>query len=86
MSAARSDKQALQRAITLCETQTELARRLTEIMGRTVKQQNINRFLTNKGPLNPEFAIPIERAVEGQVTRYELAPHIYPPDEAASAR
>lgn len=69
---------ALQRAVHEAGSQTALATRLTEITGRTVKQQNIWRWLNGTKPLPAEFAIPIEQAVDGAVTRFDLRPDVFP--------
>ena len=82
MNITKNSKRALERASEIAGSQTALANRLTKVMGRLVKQQNIHRFLTNKGPVNPEFAIPIEKVTHGKVNRHEVAPHIYPQEAA----
>lgn len=58
--------------------QAELARRLSQITGRPIKQQHIWNWI-NRGDVVPaELAIPIEQASEGHVTRYDVRPDIYP--------
>lgn len=63
---------ALKRAIAAADGQSELARRIG------VKPQTVQQMLRKGVPA--ERAIQIERAVAGQVTRYELRPDIYPID------
>jgi len=63
-------KNALKKAVEIVGSQSELARRIG------VKQQNIWSWLNR--PVPAEFVIPIERATDGQVTRHELRPDIYP--------
>jgi len=63
-------KNALKKAVEIVGSQSELARRVG------VKPQNIWWWLNRTVPA--EFVIPIELATDGQVTRYELRPDIYP--------
>ncbi|HTE16034.1 MAG TPA: YdaS family helix-turn-helix protein [Burkholderiales bacterium] len=72
-----SPKEALLRAVEICGSQSELARRI----GGTCKPQNVSYWV--KHGLAPEAAIPIEKAVDMAVTRYELAPKIYPVENVA---
>jgi DNA-binding transcriptional regulator YdaS (Cro superfamily) len=48
-----------------------------------VKQPRVSNWRTRGVPA--EFAIPIERAVEGAVTRAEISPRMYPPSDEAAA-
>lgn len=61
----------LERSITICGTQSELARRI----GGKVRTGHIHYWLRNKVP--SERCIDIERATEGQVSRYELRPDVF---------
>lgn len=79
---AMNTKTSLQKAVQISGGQVALARKLTEIMGRTIKQQHVWTWLNETRVLPAEYAIPIEKATDGQVSRYELRPDIYP-DEAA---
>lgn len=72
---------ALERAIALCEGQAGLARRLTEITGEEITQQRIWAILHRGQKYPAELVIPTERATDGQVTRFQLRPDLYPLDE-----
>jgi DNA-binding transcriptional regulator YdaS (Cro superfamily) len=62
--------EALLRAVTLAGGQTALARRI----GKT--QSHVAQWL-RRGRVGPTACIPIETAVGGQVTRYELRPDVF---------
>lgn len=69
---------ALQRAIIILGGQTALARRLEKITGRKVHQRNVWSWLNRTRRVPPEFAIPIEQATGGEVTRHEIRADLYP--------
>lgn len=78
-------KRALRRAVQMAGGQAALAEKLTQIMGETIEQQHVWNWLhRNKGPLGGKYVIPIEKAIEGRVTRYELGPDLYPREERVS--
>ena len=62
--------EALLRAVTLAGGQTALARRI----GKT--QSHVAQWL-KRGRVGPTACIPIETAVGGRVTRYELRPDVF---------
>jgi DNA-binding transcriptional regulator YdaS (Cro superfamily) len=62
--------EALLRAVSLAGGQTALARRI----GKT--QSHVAQWL-RRGRVGPTACIPIETAVGGQVTRYELRPDVF---------
>jgi len=70
---------AIQRAVEIVGTQTELARRIGATQGQ------VSHWVVGFKPVPPNRCIPIEKATEGQVTRYELRPDIFGerPDVAA---
>lgn len=72
----------IERAIEAAGSQAELARRMTEIMGKTVKQQHIWNWLKQRSPVPAEYVIPMEKAIEGAVTRHEIRADIYPLEAA----
>lgn len=76
------ETEALQHAVNEAGSQTALATRLSEITGKTVKQQHIWNWLNRDAQVPAEFAIPIELAVNGAVTREQLRPDAFP-NEAA---
>lgn len=78
-----NDKTYIRSAVDLVGGQVELAKRLSEIMGRNIRQSHIWNWLNRPGPLPAEYAIPIEKATDGRVRRGELRPDIYPADDAA---
>ena len=65
---------ALRRAIEICGTQAELARRI----GGRVRTGHVYWWLRHHVP--PDRAIEIERAVSGEVSRRDLCPD-FPWDE-----
>ena len=71
---------ALENAIQLAGGQTQLARRL----GGSVKQAYIWNWLNRDKRVPGEYVIPIEKAVDGKVTRHELRPDLYPKDGEAA--
>lgn len=71
-------KQALERAIKIAGGQTALG----ALIG--AKQQTISFWLNESGRVGAEYALLIERALSGQVTRQQLRPDLYPPEEAAA--
>lgn len=73
--------EALLRAVKLAGGQTALARRI----GKT--QSHVAQWL-RRGQVGPTVCIPIEFAVGGQVTRYELRPDVFgePPQPAEAGR
>ncbi len=62
----------LQRAVRIAGGQSQLARRI----GGKVRQGYVWKWL-RRGRPPAERVLAIERATEGQVTRYELRPDIY---------
>lgn len=70
----------LKRAVELAGGQSSLARAIG------VKQQHVWNWLNRDGKTPPERAIPIEVAVGGAVTRYELRPDVFgePPAREAA--
>ena len=77
MPKLKSPKEALLKAVEICGSQSELARRI----GGTCKQQNVHYWIENG--LTAEQVIPIEKAVNGEVSRHELRPDIYPVENVA---
>jgi len=46
-----------------------------------VRQQHVCYWLHKSKKIPPEYVLAIERATNGEVTRHELRPDIYPPEE-----
>jgi len=69
-----SPEKALHLAIREAGSQSELARRLN------VRQQSVHEW-TRTGRVPAARVLDVERAVEGKVTRHQLRPDIYPPEE-----
>lgn len=65
----------LQRAVEIARSQGALARKIG------TSQQNVWYWLKNQ-QVPAEFVLPIERATDGQVTRHELRPDLYPVEGA----
>lgn len=71
-------KQALERVIALCGgSQTELAKRITSLGGKKVSPNQIAVMLGRDKRASSKYALLIEQAVEGQVTRHQLRPDIF---------
>jgi DNA-binding transcriptional regulator YdaS (Cro superfamily) len=69
--------QALHRAIQIAGSQAELARRIGK------SQAHVAQWLRRRS-VGPTCCIPIEKAVGGAVTRYELRPDVFgPPPQPA---
>lgn len=62
---------AIQKAVEIVGTQTELARRIGATQGQ------VSHWVVNLKPVPPGRCIPIERATDGQITRYDLRPDIF---------
>ncbi len=45
-----------------------------------VNQGLVSMWLHDKVRMKPEWALKVERATDGELTRYELRPDIYPRD------
>lgn len=71
----------ISRAIEIVGSQADLARLLE------TTPSFVNQWATGKRPMPARFAIPIERATNGAVTRYDLCPDVFgaPPQAAAQA-
>ncbi|MHB8564993.1 MAG: YdaS family helix-turn-helix protein [Acidiferrobacteraceae bacterium] len=76
---------ALQTAVEVVGSQSELARRISSITKIRVKQGVVWAWL-NLRRVPAEFVIPIERATSGIVGRSALRPDLYPPKEPAGRR
>lgn len=69
----------LVKAVKLAGGQAPLARKLSERLNRPFKQAHVWNWLHRDGaPLPAEVVIPIEEITDGQVTRHQLRPDIYP--------
>ena len=69
-----NDTAALQRAVAIAGSQTELARRIG------LKQAHVWNWLNKARRVPGEAVLAIEAATGGKVTRTELRPDLYPPD------
>ena len=69
----------LQRAIEICGSQSELARRI----GGKVKPGHIHYWLKNS--VSAEACVGIERATHGAVSRHDLRPDLFGPSPSNSA-
>jgi len=71
---------ALEKAITICGSQSELARRI----GGKVRTGHIHYWLKNRVPA--DRCGDIETATEGKVTRHDLRPDVFGEPNPATAR
>lgn len=78
------NKKYLLKAVKAVGGQAEMARKLTEVTGTKFTQQRVWNWVHRDSQLPAEVAIPIEKVVEGKVTRHQLRPDIYPQDGAAA--
>ncbi len=69
---------ALETAVDIAGTQKELARRITEHHGREITQPYISRWMNDTKRVPAEYVLAVEKAVQGQVTRHQLRPDLYP--------
>jgi DNA-binding transcriptional regulator YdaS (Cro superfamily) len=74
-------KEALEKAVCVVSSQSELARRLAKLTNRPVRQGHVWKWI-RAGRVPPDMAIPVEKATDGKVTRHELRPDLYPIDSA----
>lgn len=72
MDVLNQTQKHLRRAIALAGGQSALARAINS------RQQNIWFWLNKSGRVPAEFVLLIEQATQGQVTRSQLRPDIYP--------
>lgn len=72
-----SPRQALERAVDLAGGQADLGKRIG------VKQQNVWSWINRSGKAPAEYALAIERAVEGKITAHQLRPDVFAADVAA---
>jgi DNA-binding transcriptional regulator YdaS (Cro superfamily) len=77
------EKQALSDAAEVLGGQTKLAEALTTALGRPVSQQWVWNVINRPQPVPPEWCLPLERICEGQVSRHQLRPDLYPQEVAA---
>ena len=62
----------IKKAIEIMGTQSALAKAIG------VKQQHIHKWLYQVRKIPAEYVLPIERAVNGKISRYKMRPDIYP--------
>ena len=68
----------VERIVQIVGNQSELARRLN------IKPQAIQKWVTT-GQVPVNRVLEVEKIVEGQITRYEIRPDIYPKDASFEA-
>lgn len=74
-------EEALKEAIDVCGSEAALARLIGETPGQgTITGQAINQWKIAP----PLRVLAIEKATGGRVTRHQLRPDLYPPEEAAA--
>jgi len=69
---------ALRRAKDILGSQEAIA----QIVG--VKQPSVHHALTKAEKVPAEWCIPLEKATEGEITRHDLRPDLYPREGAAA--
>lgn len=78
-------KQRLIEAATKAGGQTKLADALTAECGKRVSQQWIWNVINRDQDVPPEWCLPIERITEGEISRHDLRPDLYPVEERSAA-
>jgi DNA-binding transcriptional regulator YdaS (Cro superfamily) len=63
--------------------QRELARRLTEEVGKPISQAHVWGWLNEVNKFPPEMCAPIERITDGHVRRDDLRPDLFGRDQVA---
>lgn len=71
--------ESLKKAINLAGGQTELARRVTDLSGKDVKQQHVYNWLHRQRQCSKCFARYVAEAVGNEVTKEDLCPDLYSP-------
>ncbi len=66
---------AIKRAVEIAGGQTSLAKRIG------IPQPYVSQWLYRNKQVGPRFVIPVEKAVDGKVTRHQLRPDIYPEEK-----
>ena len=75
---ATSEIKALRKAVKIAGGQSALARKLSYLTGKKITQAHVWNWLNRDEELPGEYCIPVEKIVEGQVTRNELRQDLYP--------
>lgn len=81
MADASPDKTPLISAVDICEGQAQLARKLSDALGKPVSQQWVWNIINRPQAIPAEWCLPIEEVTKGKVTRHQLRPDLYPADE-----
>ena len=76
----------LERAIEICGSQTELARRVSRHLPDPIVSQHVWNWVNRaEGKVPAECCRAIEAATEGRVTRYELRPDVFGSAQSTAA-
>ena len=70
--------ESLKRAINIAGGQTALAKEVSALSGKTVKQQHVYNWLHRERQCSKYFARFVEEAVDHKITKEQLCPDIYP--------
>jgi DNA-binding transcriptional regulator YdaS (Cro superfamily) len=73
---------AVQRVIDLAGGQTKLAEKLAALTGKRMRQSRISMWLF-RGRVPPEWVIPCESVLDGEMTRHDIRSDLHPRDHAA---
>lgn len=70
----------LKKAVQMLGSQTNLAKKLTDLSKGHKKytQQNVYNWLNRNKKVPAEIVLLIEKATSGEITRYQLRPDLYP--------
>lgn len=77
--------ESLKKAIEIAGGQTALARDVSTLSGKAVKQQQVYNWLHREKRCSRYFARFVEEAVDHKVTKEQLCPDLYPEDTKPKA-
>lgn len=81
----KTELDALLRAVEIAGGQSALAAKCTPFAPREITQQDVWSWINRSKRVSADCAIAVEMAVDGQVTRHELRPHIFGPTPVGAA-
>lgn len=77
-------RSAVRRAVEVCGSQRELARRLAADTSQPIAQAHVWGWLNRTSRFPPELCAPFERVTGGLISKFDLRPDLYPRDSGAA--
>ena len=74
----------LKAIVKIAGSQSNVARRLSEITGRPYRQGHVWNWLNRDAEIPAEAVLALEQIAEGKVSRTDLRPDIYPASDYAA--